>query len=304
MLELVPLEKSLFLGILMLSLLSGVLGYLQVVNKDIRCRGILAVLVSAQIIFAVLLLILRAKSIGAFPLTSVFESMLMLMVFVGITFLLLLFFIRQIWFLSVMVWVLGIMAILSVFVAQPSGQLQAAARSPWVIVHAVSMSLSGAMVVFAGAMGLLFLWSRRCLKNNQIQKLFGRMPTLDKLQVLNLLGLRLSFTTMTFGLVTGIGLIAASSSQLGMTLKDWLIDSKIVLIGVSWILLLTVLLLKQLPAFSPRAVAWATLIVCFLILFAFIGSQILCKSGHDFVVETVVYFQYIEQLYADHPCWS
>ncbi len=283
MLELVPLEKYLFLGILFLSVISSVLGYVQIVKEDVRFRHLLVAFASLQITAGAVLLIFRAIEVQAFPMTGVFESMLVLMVFIGIAFLFLSAFIQQVWFSSVMVWVLSALVLLSALVARPAAAPQEVSRTPWVIAHALSMSLAGAMIIFAGAMSILFLWSRRCLKKNQFVKLFGTMPTLEKLQALNLLGLRLGFVAMTFGFVSGIGLAAVSSRELGMTPADWLIDSKIVLIAVSWTLLLCILLLRRLFAFSGKIVAQATLIVCFLILFAFIGSEIFCKSGHGLI---------------------
>ncbi|MCD6174698.1 MAG: cytochrome c biogenesis protein CcsA [Planctomycetes bacterium] len=283
MLELVPLEKLLFLGILFLSVISSILAYVQIVKEDVRFRHSLVAFALLQITLAVVLLIFRSHAIQAFPMTGVFESMLVLMVLIGITFLFLSAFIQQIWFSSVMVWVLSVLALLSALVAKPAAAPQEAARTPWAVAHALSMSLAGAMIIFAGAMSILFLWSRRCLKKNQFVKLFGTMPTLEKLQALNLLGLRLGFVAMTFGLVSGIGLVAISSQELGLPPADWLTDSKIVLVAVSWTLLLCILLLRRVFAFSGKAVAQATLVICFLILFAFIGSEKFCKSGHGLI---------------------
>ena len=277
-----PLERHLFLGILILSVISSVLGHVQIVKGDVRFRRLLVAFASLQITLGAVLLIFRAVSIEAFPITGVFESMLILMVFIGITFLFLSAFMQQVWFLSVMVWVLFIVTLLAAVVAKPASVLQDEAKTPWVIVHAMSMSLAGAMIVFAAAMSVLFLWSRKRLKSRQFLNLFGKMPTIEKLKSLNLLGLQLCFIALTFGLVSGVGLVAVSSFDLGMTIGDWLTDSKIVLIAVSWILLLFVLLLGQLLALSGKVVAQATLVVCFLILFAFVGSKIFCKSGHDF----------------------
>ncbi len=287
MFQLVPLEKYLFLAIVMFSLVSAGLGCIQIVREDVRFGRLLIALISFQITLGAILLILRAVEVQAFPMTSVFESMLVLMVFIGIAFLFLSAFIRQIWFLSVMAWVLSALVLLSALVARPAAAPQEAARTPWAVAHALSMSLSGAMIVFAAAMSILFLWSRLCLKKNQFVKLFGKMPTLEKLQTSNLLGLRLGFVAMTFGLVSGIGLVAVSSQELGLTLADWLTDSKIVLVAVSWTLLLCILLLRRLFAFSGKVVAQATLVVCFLILFAFIGSEIVCKSGHGLINQPI-----------------
>ena len=237
---------------------------------------------SVQITLGAVLLILRAVSIKAFPITGVFESMLILMVFIGITFLFLSAFIHQVWFLSVMAWVLFVITVLAAFVAKPASVLQEAARTPWVVVHALSMALSGAMIVFAAAMSVLFLWSRKRLKGNRFLTLFGKMPTVEKLEKLNLFGLRMSFAAMTFGLVSGIGLVAVKSAGLDMTLGDWLTDSKIVMVAVAWVILLCTLMLRRLLAFSGKAVAQATLVICFMIMFSFIGSKIFCKSSHDF----------------------
>ncbi len=282
MLELLPLERHLFLGILILSVISSVLAYVQIVRDDVKFRRQLVAFASVQISLSAVLLILRAVTIKAFPITGVFESMLILMIFIGITFLFLSAFLQQVWFLSIMAWMLLGITLLGAVVAKPAAVLQDAARTPWVIVHALSMSLAGAMIVFAAAMGVLFLWSRKRLKSKRFLTLFGKMPSIEKLEKLNLLGLRLSFAAMTFGLVSGIGLIAVKSAGLGMTIGDWLTDSKIVMVAVAWVILLCTLILRRLLAFSGKRIAQATLIVCFMILFAFIGSKIFCKSGHDF----------------------
>jgi ABC-type uncharacterized transport system permease subunit len=282
MFDLLPMERNVFLGILVLSAVSSVLAHVQIVKNDVKFRRLLMAFTSVQITLGAVLLILRAVAIKAFPITGVFESMLILMVFIGITFLFLSAFMQQVWFLSVMAWVLLVITLLGAAVARPASVLQEAARTPWVVAHALSMSLSGAMVVFAGAMSILFLRSQKCLKSSQFLTLFGKMPTIEKLESLNLLGLRLSLVAMTFGLVSGVGLVAVKSAELGMTPGVWLTDSKIVLVAVAWILLLCTLILKHVLGFSGKAVAHATLLICFLILFAFIGSKIFCKSRHDF----------------------
>lgn len=303
MLDLLPLERTLFLGILLLSVVSSVLGDVQIVKDDVRFRRLLVAFASLQITLSVVLLILRAVAIKAFPMTDVFESMLILMIFIGMTFLFLSAFMKQVWLLSVMAWVLLLITLLAAVVAKPASELQQAARTPWVIFHAMSMALSGAMIVFAAAMSILFLWSQKRLKSKEFLKLFGKMPSIEKLASLNLLGLRLCFIALTFGLISGIGLVAVSSYDLGMTMTDWLTDSKIVLIAVSWVLLLMLLLLRRLLAVSGKVVAQATLFVCFLILFAFVGSKIFCKSDHDFSNQSKMTIRHSECFHADYTCW-
>lgn len=303
MLQLLPLERYLFLGIVILSFISSVLGHVQIVKGDVRFRRLLVAFASLQITLGAVLLIFRTVAIKAFPVTGVFESMLILMVFIGITFLFLSAFMHQVWFLSVMVWVLFIITLLAALVAKPASVLQVEAKMPWVIAHAISMSLAGAMIVFAAAMSILFLWSRKRLKSKQFLALFGKMPSVEKLESLNLLGLRLCFVALTFGLISGIGLVVMGSLDIGVSIGYWLTDSKIVLIGVSWILLLFVLLLKHLLSLSGKVIARATLVVCFLILFAFVGSMVLCKSGHNFAIQPKSVKSCIESFHADNTCW-
>ena len=287
MLQLPPLEKALFWGILVFSAIASVLAHIQITRDNVRFRRLLIAFSTLQITLGAVLLILRAVTIQAFPITGVFESMLILMIFIGIAFLFLSAFMQQVWFLSVMAWVLFSIVVLSAFVAKPADVLQEAARTPWVIAHALSMALGGAMIVFAAAMAILLLWSRRRLKSKQFLKLFGRMPTVENLEKLNLLGLYLSFAAVTFGLVSGIGLVAVKSSGLGMTPADWLTDSKIVLVTLAWIILFVTLVVRYVFAFSGSRLAYATFVVCFLIIFSFVGSQIFCKSDHDFEMNTI-----------------
>jgi ABC-type uncharacterized transport system permease subunit len=282
MFNLMPLEKQVFLGILLFSAISSVLAHVQIAKDDVKFRRLLLAFTSVQISLSAVLLILRAVSIKAFPLTGVFESMLVLIVFIGITFLFLSAFMQQAWFLSITAWVLFILTILAATVAKPASVLNVAAQTPWAAFHGLSMSFSGAMIVFASAMSCLFLWSRKLLKGKRFLTLFGKMPTIERLQKLNILGLRLSFAAMTFGLVSGIGLVMVKSAGLNMTIGDWLTDSKIVLIALAWLALLLILILHHFLSFSPTIVARATLIICFLILFSFIGSKVFCKSAHDF----------------------
>lgn len=275
-------ERILFWGILISSIASAILGHYRLVREGTRTRRLLIAFVAFMVSLAAALLVFRAVSIQAFPLTGVFESMMILLILLGITFLFLSAFLRHVWFASAMAWVFLAMVLLAALVARPASVLQEEAQTPWIIVHALSMILAGAMIVFSAAMAFLYLLSAHRLKRKQISALFGKMPNLEKLESLNLLGLQFSFVAMSFGLVSGIGLAMVKSASLHLTLQDWLTDSKIVMILLGWLLLLATLLLKYGLGFRAKAMARMTLVVCFFILFAFIGSTIFCKSGHNF----------------------
>ena len=282
MLQLPPFERYIFLGIFICSLLSAFLGFLQIRMEKVRLRSFLIAFASLIISLSAILLMFRASHIGAMPITNIFESMIFLLIFIGVTFLFLSAFMQQVWFSSVMTWVLFAIIILAAMVAKPASTFRANAQTPWVIFHALSMALSGAMIVFSTAMSLLFLVSFNRLKNNQMSKLFGRMPNIERLEFFNLLGLRLTFVVLTFGFVSGIGLAVVKSAGADITFMDWLVDSMIVMIVGSWLMLMVVLLLRYILGLSGKMLARLTLVVCFLIVFAFVGTRVFCKSSHNF----------------------
>lgn len=228
------------------------------------------------------ILVLRALAIQAFPLTGLFESMIVLTVVFGLTFLFLSVGIRQVWFGSVMVWIIFVMAILSASVAQPATQLQLAARTPWIVAHGIAMVLAGAMIAFATGSAVLFLLGRWKLKQKQIVKLIGKVPNIEKLEGMNLFALKACLVLMTFGLVTGIGMAMVRSAVLEISAFEWLTDAKIVLIATAWLLLAVILGFRRVVALKGRMTALLTVAAFLLILFAFVGTTIFCGSKHDF----------------------
>jgi ABC-type uncharacterized transport system permease subunit len=229
-----------------------------------------------------IVLIFRALAIRAFPLTSLFESMIVLTVVFGLTFLFLSIGIRQVWFGSVMAWIICAMALLSALVSQPADRLQPAARTPWIIAHGMAMVLAAGMMALAAGAAAIFLLSRWRLKHKQLQKLLGRMPSVEKLEYMNLFGLRASLVLMTFGLVTGIGMAIVRSAVLQISAFEWLTDAKIVLIAATWLLLAVILGSRRVVALKGRMTALLTIGAFLLILFAFVGTTIFCGSKHDF----------------------
>lgn len=282
MFQLPPIERYLFWGMLAFSILGAVAGLMFMSGGRDKFRRLIMASIAIIILFGAVLLGFRASTIKTFPMSNIFESMIILLIFVGVVFLFLSVSIRQPWFHLVMSWVFLLMILLSMIVARPVSLLPEAAQTPWIAVHALSMAFSGATILFSAATSMLFLLSFKRLKNKQFPALFGKMPSIEKLETLTLTGLRLSFLSLSFGLVSGIAMAVVKSAGLGMTLTDWLTDSKIVMITAAWALMLALLLLRKILALSGTVIAKMTLLICFFIIFAFIGSQVLCKSVHDF----------------------
>ena len=282
MLELPIKEIVIFISVVLLYLAAAIIGLVQLSSDSEKYRRLLLPIVSLAVCLEAVLLIFRAIAIKAVPLTGLFESMIVLTIVFSLVFLFFSIAIRQVWFGSVMVWVILIMILMAGVVAKPASQPRPIAATPWAIAHGIAMVLSGALIVFAMANAFLYLFGASRLKQKKVTKVLGRVPNLEKLKKLNLFGLKGCFVSMTFGLASGLGLAIVKSTAIQMSILDWLTDAKIVLIIVSWILLAVVLILHRLVALRGKATAYITMAAFFLILFAIIGTAVLCSTKHDF----------------------
>lgn len=282
MLKLPLPEMIIFICAVILSLASGLIGIVQLRGGGVKHRRLLPGIIAAVICLEVAILILRAIAIKAIPLTGLFESMIVLTIVFGLIFLFFSTAVRQVWFGSVMVWAILMLTVIAAFVAKPASAPYAAAATPWAIAHGISMILSGASVMFATTCACLFLFARRNLKRKKIMRVLGKVPNIEKLEQMNLLGLEGCFVLITFGLLSGMGLAAASSAELEISPVEWLTDSKIILIIVAWLLSGAILALRSIFSMKDKIVAYMTITAFFLILFAIAGTTIFCGTKHDF----------------------
>jgi ABC-type uncharacterized transport system permease subunit len=274
-------ELIIFSFVLALYLVASIVGILQLRSGSEKYKRFLMPLVCLAVTLEAVMLIFRAVAIKAVPLTGIFESMIVLTIAFGLTYLFLGIAIQQVWFASVMVWVILGLIILAASVAEPASEAHTAASTPWAIVHGFSMILSGAAAMLATASAVLYLLGRKKLKQKKVLQVLGKVPNLEKLERMNIFGLKTCFVLMTFGFASGIGL-AATSSSLNMTASDWLTDPKIVLIALIWLLLGLIMVLWHIIKLREKTIAYVTLVTFALILFAVVGTSVFCGSGHDF----------------------
>lgn len=274
-------EMVTFVIVVALSLVASVVGILQLLTRSKKSRRFLLPLVSLALVLEAVILIFRAVAIKAIPLTGLFESMIVLTIVFGLTYLFLSLAIQRIWFSSVMVWVMLVLVVLTSIVAKPASQAHAAASTPWAIAHAIAMILAGSAAMLATVSAVLYLFARRKLKQKDLLQILGKVPNIEKLEQINLFGLKSCFVLMTLGLASGIGL-AATATSLNRTAYDWLTDAKIVLILVVWLLVGTILVLWKAIKLKEKTIAYVTIVAFALILFAVVGTSIFCGTGHDF----------------------
>jgi len=278
MLKLPLPELIIFVCVIAAYVGAAVAGVLQLLAKSEKSRRFPVPLVALAVALEAVILIFRAVAIKAVPLTGSFESMIVLSIVFGLTFLFLSIVIHRVWFSSVMVWVMLVIVLLAAVVARPASQASEMASTPWVIAHAISMILAGAAAMLATASAVLYLYSRRKLKRKDLLGVLGKVPNVEKLERMNLLGIKLCFILLTFGLVSGIGL----SISLKMTSRAWLTDPKIVLIEIVWLLLGVILVLWKTIKLKEKSIAYMTLVAFALILFAVVGTSVFCGTKHDF----------------------
>lgn len=282
--EMALVERSIFISVLVLYFASSVVGAIQLFRDRTGIRRLLISLIALAVSLESVILVFRAVEIKAIPLTDSFESMIVLTLVFGLTYLFLSTMIRQVWFNSIMVWSITVIAFLTLMVADSASPLLSEAKRPWIMAHGISMVLAGAMIAFAAAMAILFLFARRKLKSKELAKVIGKVPNIERIVHMNLFGLKGCFVFLTFGLVSGIGMAMTVSAAMDLSLADWLFDAKIVLVGVAWVLVGLTWLLCSVISVKGKTTAYITLAAFSLIIFAIVGTTIFCGTTHSFSI--------------------
>jgi ABC-type uncharacterized transport system permease subunit len=278
MFELPLPEKTIFFCVVVIYLAATVIGILQLMAGGEKYKRSLLPLVSLALTLEAVILIFRAVAIKAVPLTGLFESMIVLTIVLGLIYLFFSIAIQQVWFSSVMVWVILVLVLMAGIVAKPASEPHEIAATPWAIAHGITMILGGASTMFATASSFLYLLGNRRLKHKKVMKVIGKVPNIEKLERMTLFGIRAGFVLITIGLISGLGLV----SVVGTGIFKWLMDIKVICIIAAWILLGIILILNHLLALKGKARAYLTMVVFVFVLFAILGVTILGTTQHNF----------------------
>ena len=282
MLELPKPEIAAFLSVVLICIAAAIVGVLQLLAGGQKYKQLLSPLVSLAVALEAVILIFRTVELKAIPLTGLFESMIVLTIVFGLIYLFLGIAIQQVWFGSVMAWVILAMILMAGIVATPASNPHEVAATPWAIAHGIAMILGGASITFAAASALLHLLGRRKLKRKEVMQVLGRVPNIEKLERMNLLGIRVALVLITIGLISGLGLAVTKSQTLEISVLGWLTDAKIVLIAVVWALLASILVLRRIAVLTGKTTAHITIVAFLLVLFAIVGTSVFCETKHEF----------------------
>ncbi len=285
MLDLPISETILFVSVVLIYLAAAVVGVFQFTASGKKHGVLLRILICLGVVLSVLMLILRAVEIKAVPLTGLFESMIVLNIVFGLIYLFLSVAIRQVLFGTVMSWVILILILMAGTVTKPATQPQAFAATPWAIAHGIAMILGASAILFAVATAFLYLFGKRRLKQKKITQVIGKVPNIEKLEKMNMHSLEFCFLFLTVGLVSGFGMAVINQTVLEMSLIKWLVDPKIVLIDVIWLMLCVLFVAKRFMMIKGKITAYITIAAFVLFLYAIVGATIVCGSKHNFAME-------------------
>ena len=277
-LELPVPEIVVFAFVVVVYLAAAIVGIVQLLAGGEKYKRFLLPLVLLAAVLETVILILRAIAIKTVPLTGLFESMIVLTIVFGLIYVFFSVAIKQVWFGSVMAWVILAMIVMGGIVAEPAAEPDLVAATPWAIAHGMTMILGGASIMFATASALLYLLGCHKLKRKKVLEVLGRVPNIEKLEQMTLFGMRAGFVLITIGLISGLGLV----SLLGTGITEWLADGKVVCIIAAWILLGIVLVSNHLFLLKSKLRAYLVIVVFVLVLFATLGVTIVGATQHDF----------------------
>jgi len=271
-------ETALFVSVVVIYTAAGIVGVVQLLSRGEKYRRFLSPLVCLAVVLEAVLLIFRAVTLRALPLTGLFESMIVLTIVFALIYLFFSIAVQQVWFGSIMTWVILAMVLMAGVVAAPASRPSALASRPWAVAHGVAMVLAGASTAFATSTAVLYLLGRRKLKRKEVMQVLGRVPNIEKLEQMNLFAVRVAFVLITMGLASGLGL----TSMLQTGLFAWLADPKVVSTIAAWGLLGSILVLNRLLLLKANMRAGMTVAAFLLVLFAILGVAVLHVTKHDF----------------------
>jgi ABC-type uncharacterized transport system permease subunit len=276
------IEKDILLVVVALYLVAAIVGFYQLSKGSPKLRYLLVALIAFAVSLESASLVFRAVEIKAVPLTVLFESLMVLTIAFGLMYIAFSVAISQSWFGSVMSCVLLALTVVTLLVFTPAAEPSKVAKTPWAVSHGLSMVLAGAMIMFSSVSAYLFLLANRRLKAKRVAGMLGKVPNIERMERLNLFGIRACFVLLTFGIVSGIGLGIVKHVMLESTIVQWLLDPKIICIGAAWVVIAFLLFLRHFNLIGNKITAYLTIVVSFLIFFAIIAVTVFGMTMHAF----------------------
>jgi cytochrome c-type biogenesis protein CcsB len=153
-------------------------------------------------------------------------------------------------------------------------QDQSIFKSFWLVSHVIAVFVGNAAFALACGIGILYLVQEHGIKARNPGFFFKRLPSLDMLDVTGYTCIIVGFTLLTFGLITGF---VYAKSVWG---RFWSWDPKEVWSGITWLFYAALLHERLTVGWRGRRAAIMAIIGFAILLFTFLGVNLLLKGHH------------------------
>ena len=162
------------------------------------------------------------------------------------------------------------------FYSKKIAPLPPALQSWWLPLHATICLIAYGVFALAFAIAVMYIIQERQIKKKQLGPFFRRLPSLQTLDKLGQLSLKIGFPLLTLGIITGA---LWADSAWG---SYWSWDPKETWSLITWLLYAALLHQRLAVGWRGRRAAYMTIIAFGVLLFTFIGVNFVLPGLHSY----------------------
>jgi cytochrome c-type biogenesis protein CcsB len=147
-------------------------------------------------------------------------------------------------------------------------------KSVWLVIHVITIFIGEASLALACGAGILYLVQENGIKSKKRGFFYSRLPSLDLLDAVGYACVMIGFTAFTIGLI--FGLIYAK--MVWHHFASW--DPKEIWSGISWLVYAALLHERIAVGWRGRRAAIMAIIAFILLMFSFLGVNLLMEGHH------------------------
>ena len=147
-------------------------------------------------------------------------------------------------------------------------------RSPWLFAHVTLAYLGNAAFALAGLVSLVYLWEEKQLKERVVGRFLWRLPSLERLDIVNFRFLTWGFVLLTLSIVIGV---LWAELYFG---RFWSWEPRTVWTAVIWTIYAVLLQGRLTVGWGGRRAAALTIVGFGVLLIAFVGVKVMSPAAH------------------------
>ncbi len=154
--------------------------------------------------------------------------------------------------------------------------LAPALKSIWLLIHATICLVADAVLLLAFCLAGMYLLQERQIKGKKLGAVFKRLPSLQTLDAMSGLCLKIGFPLLTLGIVTG----SIWAEQAWGSYWSW--DPKETWSLITWFVYAALLHQRMAVGWQGRRAAIMTIIGFVALVFTFLGVSLLLPGAHTY----------------------